>query len=58
MERHGFDIETFYDPKGEADVVYGVKATSTIIAINRAGKVVYAGAGADQDVDAIARKAM
>jgi thiol-disulfide isomerase/thioredoxin len=58
MERHGFDIETFYDRKGAADVVYGVKATSTIIAINRAGKIVYAGAGGNQDVDALVRKAL
>lgn len=58
MERHGFDIETYYDRKGEADVVYGVKATSTVIVINKAGKVVYAGAGKDQDIDAAIRKAL
>ncbi|MGQ0765939.1 MAG: TlpA family protein disulfide reductase [Gemmatimonadota bacterium] len=58
MERHGFDIETFYDRKGEADVVYGVKATSTIIGVDRSGKVVYAGAGGDQDIEAAVRKVL
>ena len=52
MAKHGFDIETFYDRKGEADAVYGVKATSTVIVVNKAGKIVSAGAGGDQDIDA------
>ncbi len=58
MEKHGFDVETFYDRKGEADAVYGVKATSTVIVIDKAGKIVYAGAGGDQDIDSAVRKAL
>lgn len=58
MQKHGFDVETFYDRKGEADAVYGVKATSTVIAVDKSGKIVYAGAGGDQDIDAAVRKAM
>lgn len=58
MAQHGFDLEMFYDRAGEADAVYGVKATSTVIVIDRKGKVVYAGAGADQDIDAAIRKAL
>lgn len=58
MEKHGFDILTFYDKLGEADVVYGVKATSTVIALDRAGRVVYAGAGAGQDIDLAVRKSL
>jgi peroxiredoxin len=58
MEKHGFDIETLYDKKGEADVVYGVKATSTIVVIDKAGKIVYAGAGAGQDIEAAVRKGL
>ncbi|MEP7382777.1 MAG: TlpA disulfide reductase family protein [Gemmatimonadota bacterium] len=58
MEKHGFDVQTFYDRKGEADVVYGVKATSTVIVIDKTGKIVYAGAGADQDIDSAVRKAL
>ncbi|MGQ0648381.1 MAG: TlpA family protein disulfide reductase [Gemmatimonadaceae bacterium] len=58
MEKHGFDIETLYDRKGEADVVYGVKATSTVIVVNKSGKIVYAGAGGTQDIEAAVRKAL
>lgn len=58
MQKHGFDVETFYDRKGEADVVYGVKATSTVIVVNKAGKIVYAGAGGDQDIESAVRKAL
>ena len=58
MEKHGFDVETFYDRKGEADVVYGVKATSTVIVVDKTGKIVYAGAGGDQDIDSAVRKAL
>jgi thiol-disulfide isomerase/thioredoxin len=58
MEKHGFDIETLYDKKGEADVVYGVKATSTVIVVDKAGKIVYAGAGAQQDIDAAVKKGL
>jgi len=58
QERHGFDLEMLYDRKGEADGVYGVKATSTIIVIDRSGKIVYAGAGADQDIEAAVRKGL
>lgn len=58
MEKHGFDIETLYDKKGEADVVYGVKATSTIIMIDKSGKIVYAGAGAGQDIEAAVKKGL
>jgi thiol-disulfide isomerase/thioredoxin len=58
MEKHGFDIETYYDRLGEADEVYGVKATSTVIVVNKAGKIVYAGAGGDQDIEAALKKAI
>ena len=58
QQKHGFDLETFYDRKGEADAVYGVRATSTVIVVDRAGKIVYAGAGGDQDIDAAVRKAL
>ncbi|MBL8960124.1 MAG: TlpA family protein disulfide reductase, partial [Gemmatimonadetes bacterium] len=58
MEKHGFDIETLYDKKGEADVTYGVKATSTIIVVDKSGKIVYAGAGAGQDIEAAVKKGL
>ena len=58
MEKHGFDLETLYDKKGEADVIYGVKATSTIVVVDKAGKIVYAGAGAGQDIEAAVKKGL
>jgi peroxiredoxin len=58
MAQHGFDMEMYYDRKGEADEVYGVKATSTVILVDRKGKIVYAGAGASQDLDAAIKKAL
>lgn len=58
MQKHGFDMLTYYDRKGEADVAYGVKATSTVIAIDQSGKVVYAGAGGSQDIESAVQKAL
>ena len=58
MEKYGFDVETYYDRKGEADAVYGVKATSTVIIVNKAGRIVYAVAGGDQDIESAIRKAL
>lgn len=58
MAKHGFDLETLYDRKGEAEVVYGVKATSTVIVVDKAGKIVYAGAGGTQDVEGAVKKAL
>ena len=58
MNKNGFDLDMYYDRKGEADAVYGVKATSTVIVIDAEGIIVYAGAGGDQDIDAAVRKAL
>ena len=58
MQKHGFDVETFYDRAGEADEVYGVKATSTVIVVDKAGKIVYAGAGGDQDIESAVKRAL
>lgn len=58
QEKHGFDILSYYDRKGEADGIYGVKATSTVIVIDKTGKIVYAGAGGDQDIEAAVKKGL
>jgi thiol-disulfide isomerase/thioredoxin len=58
MEKYGFDLEMYYDRHGESDVVYGAKATSTVILVDKSGKIVYAGAGADQDIEAAIRKVL
>src|SRR5688572_13699668 len=41
----------FYDRKGDAVGDYDVPATSYIVVIDRAGKVVYTGVGGDQDLE-------
>ncbi len=58
QERHGFDLEMFYDRKGETEALYGVKATSTVIVVDKSGKIAYAGAGAGQDIEAAIRKGL
>lgn len=38
----------YYDTKGDATGVYDVPATSYVVVVDRAGKVVYTGVGGDQ----------
>ncbi len=56
--KHQLPFEVLYDKTGDAAEKYDVPATSYIVVINRAGKVVYTGVGADQNVDAAVRKAL
>jgi thiol-disulfide isomerase/thioredoxin len=56
-EKHALAHDIFYDRKGLATDAFEVPATSYIVVIDRAGKVVYTGLGADQDIEAAVRKA-
>ena len=56
--KHKLPFEVLYDKNGDAAEKYDVPATSYIVVVNRAGKVVYTGVGADQDIDAAVRKAL
>ena len=56
--KHQLPFEVLYDKTGDAAEKYDVPATSYIVVVNRAGKVVYTGVGADQDIDAAVRKAL
>ena len=47
-----------YDTKGDATGKWDVPATSHVVVLNKAGKVVYTGVGGDQDIDAAIRKAL
>jgi thiol-disulfide isomerase/thioredoxin len=47
-----------FDTKGAATGAYDVPATSYILVLDRAGKVVYTGQGPDQNLDAAIRKAL
>ena len=49
--RHGYKHETVFDSFGEATEAYDVPATSYVVIIDRAGKVVYTGLGGKQDLE-------
>jgi thiol-disulfide isomerase/thioredoxin len=58
VERHGLAGTQLYDRKGLSIDAYDVPATSFVVVISKAGKVVYTGLGGKQDLDAAIRKAM
>jgi thiol-disulfide isomerase/thioredoxin len=58
VERHGLAGTHLYDRKGDAVDAYDVPATSFVVVINKAGKVVYTGLGGKQDLDAAIKKAL
>lgn len=49
--------DMLYDRSGDASEAWEAPATSYIVVLDRAGKVVYTGAGADQDIEGAIRKA-
>jgi thiol-disulfide isomerase/thioredoxin len=58
VENHKLAGAQFYDRKGVALDAYDVPATSFVVVINKAGKVVYTGLGGTQDLDAAIKKGM
>ncbi|MEX2151983.1 MAG: TlpA disulfide reductase family protein [Gemmatimonadaceae bacterium] len=48
----------FFDRKGEATGAYDVPATSYVVVLDKAGKVVYTGVGGKQDLESAIRKAL
>lgn len=50
--------EMLYDGKGTSTEAYEVPATSYVVVVNKAGKVVYTGVGGKQDIDAAIKKAL
>lgn len=55
---HKLPLTVLYDRKGDASEAYDVPATSYIVVIDKAGKVVYTGVGGSQNIDAAVRKAL
>lgn len=47
-----------FDKNGAAMKAYAVPHTSYVVVVDKAGKVVYTGVGAEQDIDAAVQKAM
>jgi thiol-disulfide isomerase/thioredoxin len=58
VENHKLAGVQFYDRKGVALDAYDVPATSFVVVINKAGKVVYTGLGGTQDLDAAIKKGL
>ena len=56
--KHGYRHETVFDAKGEATEAYDVPATSYVVVIDKAGRVVYTGLGGKQDLEAAIKKAL
>ena len=48
----------FFDTNGDASDKYAAPATSYVVVVNKAGRVVYTGVGGSQDLEAAIRKAL
>jgi thiol-disulfide isomerase/thioredoxin len=58
VDKHKLPGDQYFDTKGNATGAYDVPATSYVVVINKAGKVVYTGLGGKQDLEAAIRKAL
>jgi len=57
VDRHALPATQFFDTHGKAVGAYDVPATSFVVVVNKAGRVVYTGLGGRQDLEAAIRKA-
>lgn len=58
VERHELPWIQLFDRKGEASGAYDAPATSYVVILDAAGKVVYTGLGGRQDLEPAIRKAL
>ena len=58
VAKHGLPGDQYFDTKGDATGAFDVPATSYVVVINKAGKVVYTGLGGKQNLEAAIRKAL
>ncbi len=58
VEKHNIPGDQYYDTKGNATGAYDVPATSYVVVLNKAGKVVYTGLGGKQNLEAAIKKAL
>ena len=58
LAAHPLPHDTFYDVEGKAAGAFDAPATSYVVVIDKAGKVVYTGLGGKQDLEAAIRKAL
>jgi thiol-disulfide isomerase/thioredoxin len=57
-EKHGLKHQIVFDTEGNAAEAYDAPATSYIVIVDRAGKIVYTGVGGDQNLEAAIKKAL
>jgi thiol-disulfide isomerase/thioredoxin len=57
-EKHKLPLVVLWDHDGNATDVYSAPATSYVVVVDKAGKVVYTGLGGKQDLDAAVAKAL
>ena len=58
VEKHQLPWIQVFDRRGLASGAYDAPATSYVVVLNRAGKVVYTGLGGKQDLEAAIREAL
>lgn len=58
VAKYNIPGEHYFDTKGQATGAYDVPATSYVVVINKAGKVVYTGLGGKQNLEAAIKKAL
>jgi thiol-disulfide isomerase/thioredoxin len=58
VAKHGIPGDQLFDRNGTATGAYDVPATSYVVVLDKAGKVVYTGLGGDQDLEKAIKKAM
>lgn len=58
VAKHGLPGDQYFDTKGNATGAFDVPGTSYVVVINKAGKVVYTGLGAKQNLEAAIKKAL
>ena len=58
VAKHELPGDQYFDAKGNATGAYDVPATSYVVVLDKAGKVVYTGLGGTQNLEAAIRKAL
>ena len=58
VTKYGVPGVQLYDTQGNATGAWDVPATSYVVVLDRAGRVVYTGVGGDQDLEKAIRKAL
>jgi thiol-disulfide isomerase/thioredoxin len=56
--QHYVGWKHFFDRRGDGVEAYDVPATSYVVVLDKAGKVVYTGLGGEQDIEAAIQKAL